>query len=307
MNQTGVRSTGSRLQARINRSFTLRSHPGELEGTESPPFQRKSAPAVGVSGGQSQDVRRLWPPTSHRGSSEGREGRGSRQPHVKRHAAAVEMKRFCVYLEMLRGRAGWAGFLVLSLVYAATRATADDPPRPPVPAAPAADQEPPPPKKRFEETVEVVAPDATAVAGAAQLPVRPVAVMAVAGAADNVFRALQTLPGVAATDGLRQPARRCAAAGPTRTSRSWTASRSTTPTGCSASRARSIRDGDPLRTVRGRVRPQSTATGSHRCSWSTTGRDGRRERLRGSATLSLTDANLVLEGRLPGHEAGRGS
>jgi len=59
--------------------------------------------------------------------------------------------------------------------------------------------QPPVPQKRFREDVEVVGEDALAAQEAADLPVRPVEVMAVAGAADNVFRALQTLPGVAAT------------------------------------------------------------------------------------------------------------
>jgi hypothetical protein len=54
---------------------------------------------------------------------------------------------------------------------------------------------------RFREQVEVVAPsDAAGADGPAELPVRPLDVMAVAGSADNVFRTLQTLPGVAATE-----------------------------------------------------------------------------------------------------------
>ena len=54
--------------------------------------------------------------------------------------------------------------------------------------------------KRFEEKVDVVAESPTAADAPAEIPVRPADVMAVAGAADNVFRTLQTLPGVAATD-----------------------------------------------------------------------------------------------------------
>jgi hypothetical protein len=54
--------------------------------------------------------------------------------------------------------------------------------------------------QRFREEVEVVAPELAKVEAPAVLPVRPAAVMAVAGAADNVFRTLQTLPGIAATN-----------------------------------------------------------------------------------------------------------
>ncbi|HEX9187186.1 MAG TPA: TonB-dependent receptor [Vicinamibacteria bacterium] len=59
--------------------------------------------------------------------------------------------------------------------------------------------ESPPEKKRFQEEVEVVAEGLTGASQPAELPVRPVSVMKVAGAADNVFRTLQTLPGIAAT------------------------------------------------------------------------------------------------------------
>ena len=54
-------------------------------------------------------------------------------------------------------------------------------------------------KARFEEKLDVVAP-AEPEKGPAEIPVRPIEVMAVAGSADNVFRALHTLPGVAATE-----------------------------------------------------------------------------------------------------------
>lgn len=74
-------------------------------------------------------------------------------------------------------------------------APADEPAA--APATPAAPQVPP--QKRFREEVEVVGEEADAARAPADLPLRPVAVMAVAGSADNVFRALQTLPGVAAT------------------------------------------------------------------------------------------------------------
>ena len=53
-------------------------------------------------------------------------------------------------------------------------------------------------RARFREQVEVTAE--AAADEPAVLPVRPRQVMAVAGAVDNVFRVLQTLPGVAATE-----------------------------------------------------------------------------------------------------------
>ena len=65
------------------------------------------------------------------------------------------------------------------------------------PAKDATQQEAP---KHFREEVEVVAPQPARVDAPAELPVRPAAVMSVAGAADNVFRTLQTLPGIAATN-----------------------------------------------------------------------------------------------------------
>ena len=129
-------------------------------------------------------------------------------------------------------------------------------------------QEPPPQKKHFEETVEVVAPGAAG--SPAELPVRPTAVMAVAGAADNVFRTLQTLPGVAATTEFdsRLSVR-----------------------GGSPDENLTIMDGveihNPYRLfgltsafnpetvaafdLYAGASPRSTATGSRRCSWSRTG------------------------------------
>jgi outer membrane receptor protein involved in Fe transport len=55
------------------------------------------------------------------------------------------------------------------------------------------------PAKRYETEVEVVAEAPGEARAVAELAVRPTTVMAVAGAADNVFRTLQTLPGIAAT------------------------------------------------------------------------------------------------------------
>ena len=57
------------------------------------------------------------------------------------------------------------------------------------------------PRTRFQDEVEVkAAADAGAARGPAQMQVRPADVAAVAGAGENVFRTLQTLPGVAAAD-----------------------------------------------------------------------------------------------------------
>lgn len=91
---------------------------------------------------------------------------------------------------MLRDRLVPTLLLILLSALAPTApARADEP----------AAQEPPPEPKRFEESLEVVAPAPATAPALSELPVRPLAVMAVAGAADNVFRTLQTLPGVAAT------------------------------------------------------------------------------------------------------------
>jgi outer membrane receptor protein involved in Fe transport len=189
---------------------------------------------------------------------------------------------------MLRKRPGRAALLLLSLVSLASGALADDPP---------------PEKKRFEETVEVVAPGATSAAAAAELPVRPMAVMAVAGSADNVFRTLQTLPGIAATtefdsrisvrggspdenltimDGveIHNPYRLF---GLTSAFNPETVSRFDLYAG-----AFSAKYGDRLSSLLVvENRPGSDAS-----------------RLSGSTALSLTDANVVLEGSLPGTGTG---
>ena len=166
-------------------------------------------------------------------------------------------------------------------------------------------QEPPPAtqEKRFEETVEVVAPGAASVPALAELSVRPMAVMAVAGSADNVFRTLQALPGVAATtefdsrlsvrggspdenltimDGveIHNPYRLF---GLTSAFNPETVKAFDLYTG-----AFSAKYGDRLSSLLVvENRPGSDAS-----------------RLRGSTALSLTDANAVLEGRLPGEATG---
>ena len=71
----------------------------------------------------------------------------------------------------------------------ASQAERPDPPPPP-----------PTPPKRFRENVEVVADEPTTSDAPSELPVRSIDVMAVAGAGENVFRTLQTLPGIARDD-----------------------------------------------------------------------------------------------------------
>ena len=163
-------------------------------------------------------------------------------------------------------------------------------------------QEPPPEPKRFEETVEVVASGAAAASSPAELKVRPMAVMALAGSADNVFRTLQTLPGIAATSEFdsRLSVR-----------------------GGSPDENLTIMDGveihNPYRLfgLTSAFNPETVKafdlhTGAFSAKYgdrlssllvveNRAGSDA--ERLRGSTALSLTDANAVLEGRLPG-EAG---
>ncbi len=58
------------------------------------------------------------------------------------------------------------------------------------------------PLVRFREELEVAAPAPVEGDTPASLPVRPAQVLQAAGAADNVFRVLQTLPGVSATEEL---------------------------------------------------------------------------------------------------------
>jgi outer membrane receptor protein involved in Fe transport len=196
---------------------------------------------------------------------------------------------------MLRGRLGRSArlLLVLMLMTAIRSAAAQD----------AAQQQPAPEKKRFEETVEVVAPAAAGAAGLAELPVRPGAVMAVAGAADNVFRTLQALPGVAATTEFDS---RIAVRGgspdenltimdgveihnPYRLFGLTSAFNPETVRGFELhAGAFSAKYGDRLSSLLVvETRPGSDAS-----------------RLRGSTALSLTDANAVFEGRLPGQDKG---
>jgi hypothetical protein len=148
----------------------------------------------------------------------------------------------------------------------------------------------------FSTTVDVVAP-APAAAPATQT-VAPVQVLRTPGALDNVFRTLQTLPGVAATEefGSRLAVR-----------------------GGSPDQNLTMMDGveihDPYRLfgLTSAFNPEiiqrfELATGGFSAKYgdrlssllTVENRDGRRDtRLGGSASLSITDANVVLEGALP--------
>lgn len=80
------------------------------------------------------------------------------------------------------------------------RVRLERPSPPPVPPVLAGDTAAP---RRFEETVTVIdAEPGAARAGPPPLAVRPLVVQAMAGGFENIFRTLQTLPGVAGTDEL---------------------------------------------------------------------------------------------------------
>ncbi len=153
----------------------------------------------------------------------------------------------------------------------------------------------------FSTTVDVVASLPSA-APAAQV-VQPAQVLRTPGALDNVFRTLQTLPGVAATDefGSRLAVR-----------------------GGSPDQNLTLMDGvevhDPYRLfgLTSAFNPEiirrfDLSTGGFSVKYGdrlssllmVENRDGARDRrLAGSASLSITDANLVLEGGLPGNAVG---
>jgi hypothetical protein len=174
-------------------------------------------------------------------------------------------------------------------------------------AAPAAQTQAPGPEppepRRFREEVEVVAESPSGVEAVAELPVRPTAVMAVAGAADNVFRALQTLPGIAATTEFDSRI---------------------SVRGGSPDENLTIMDGveihNPYRLFGltsafnpETVRSFDLSAGAFSAKYGdrlssllvVENRPGRdEERLSGSTAVSLTDANAVLEGRLPGQKSG---
>jgi TonB dependent receptor-like, beta-barrel/TonB-dependent Receptor Plug Domain len=161
----------------------------------------------------------------------------------------------------------------------------------------------PSPTPRFAESLDVEATARERAPGPQSLAVAPAEVQALAGAAENVFRAAQTLPGVAGTDELD----------------SRIAVRGGGP-----DQNLTVMDGvevhDPYR-LSGLVaafNPETVQrfelhTGGFEVSHGdrlsslleVETRDGTSERgLAGVASLSLTDADLVLEGRLPGPRAG---
>jgi hypothetical protein len=158
-------------------------------------------------------------------------------------------------------------------------------------------------RTRLQERIEVNADVGVDSEAPTAIPVTPQDVEGVAGGAENIFRTLQTLPGVVATDelGSRLAVR---GGGPdenltimdgveihnpyrlfglTSAFNPETVSRSELYTG-----AFSAKYGDRLSSL-----------------LVIENRDGARDRrVTGSSALSLTDANLILEGRLPGRAQG---
>jgi hypothetical protein len=155
---------------------------------------------------------------------------------------------------------------------------------------------------RFRDEVEVTA-EAAVPSAPAELPVKPVEVQMVAGTADNVFRTLQTLPGIVPTaefdsrlsvrgggpdqnltvmDGIEIH-------NPYRLFGLTSAFNPETVSGFELSAGAFGADhGDRLSSLLViETRPGTTS-----------------DALAGSATMSVTDANVVLEGRLPGQTGG---
>jgi hypothetical protein len=157
--------------------------------------------------------------------------------------------------------------------------------------------------RRFREDVEVVAEEPATAEGAAELPLRPIEVMAVAGAADNVFRALQTLPGIVATTEFDSrisvrggaPDENLTVMDGVEVHNPYRLFGLTSAFNPETVRAFdlyagafSAKYGDRLSSLL--VVENRAGSGARRLS--------------GSAALSLTDANVVLEGRLPGGASG---
>jgi outer membrane receptor protein involved in Fe transport len=197
--------------------------------------------------------------------------------------------------------------VLASVLLASPGARADDPVSAPAGAAAGAaaqaPAQPPDEPRRFEEKVEVVAEAPSGVDAPAEMPVRPRAVMAVAGGADNVFRALQTLPGIAATTEFDSRI---------------------SVRGGAPDENLTIMDGveihNPYRLfgLTSAFNPETVRAfdlyaGAFSAKYGdrlssllvVETRPGRDDvRLGGSAAVSLTDANAVLEGRLPGRQSG---
>lgn len=158
-------------------------------------------------------------------------------------------------------------------------------------------------QKRMREDVEVTAPSLPTGAEPSQLPVRPVEVMAVAGAAENVFRTIQTLPGVAATNEFdsRLSVR---GGGPDQNLTVMDGIEIHNPYrlyGLTSAFNPEIVENFELHTgafsVRYGDRLSSLLVVTNRVGT-------REERFRGAAALSLTDANVVVEGSLPADAKG---
>jgi hypothetical protein len=150
----------------------------------------------------------------------------------------------------------------------------------------------------FRETVEVVAPVGAVSDLPARLPVRPAEVVSVAGGGENIFRVLQTLPGVVGTDDF---------------------SSRMSVRGGGPDQNLTVMDGveihDPYRLfgLTSAFNPETVqefelTAGAFSARYGdrlssllvVTNRAGSsRHALTGSAGVSLTDTNLVLEGRLP--------
>lgn len=153
------------------------------------------------------------------------------------------------------------------------------------------------PRSGFSSSVDVVAPSPLTAAPSA-VPVAPAEVLRTPGALDNVFRTLQTLPGVSATEEFG----------------SRLAVRGGAPDQ-NLTMMDTVEIHDPFRLfgLTSAFNPETIgrfelATGGFSVKYGdrlsslllVENRAGtRREALAGSASLSLTDTNLVLEGRLP--------
>jgi hypothetical protein len=158
-------------------------------------------------------------------------------------------------------------------------------------------------RRRLREEVTVEAAGGAADSGPASLPVKPGDVLTVAGGADNVFRTLQTLPGVAGVEefGSRLAVR-----------------------GGGPDQNLTVMDGveihNPYRlfgltsafnpeTIRSFELSTGAFAARHGDRLSSLlvieNRDGDdTRRFRGTSSLSITDANVVFEGALPGGAAG---
>jgi Carboxypeptidase regulatory-like domain/TonB-dependent Receptor Plug Domain len=158
-------------------------------------------------------------------------------------------------------------------------------------------------RARFQDQVEVTAAPSPPAGGPAEIPVRPRDVAAVAGAGENVFRTLQTLPGVAAADefGSRLSVR---GGGPDQNLTVMDGVEIHNPYRLfgltSAFNPETVKSFDLYSggfAARYGDRLSSLLVVQNR-----TGDDSRA--FGGSTALSLTDANTVLEGRLPGARRG---